>query len=128
MATAASHRRRRRGRSRRDASDPGDALLVYVAPDELGLVRLRSEVPQGPAGAAPEVQNPLALPVPVRGQMRKDRLSRRTADGVVAILKSATVGADVAHPPSKAIRRKGLAAHAARIWKGRAAEAEAAER
>jgi hypothetical protein len=28
------------------------------------------------------------------------------------MLKSATVGADVAHPPSKAIRRKGLAAHA----------------
>ena len=58
---------------------PVDALRVDVAPVDLGDLRLLQEVPQHPAGAAPEVEHPAALPAPVGGQHREDLLPQRAA-------------------------------------------------
>src|SRR3954464_11356093 len=83
--------------------DPVDARGVLVGAPELGAVRLRQEVPQGPARSASEVQHPLVLEGPPVRQQAEQRLLGLSAhlliggDGIAELIERA----DAAPPPTR---------------------------
>jgi hypothetical protein len=92
--------------------DPGDARLVDVAAPELGVTRFRQEVAERPADATAEVEHPLALPRPARGQMPLDGLAGAVPDRLVPCERA--VRADgLPHPVGKLDGRE-RSRHAAR--------------